>query len=109
MNRVQAARNRKRPARSSPLVGADPVRRRKAKKYFPSDANIESQAKCLERKIMTNVMRAASILFVGVIFAGLAAAPAWTQSAPAQTPSPSGGKVYFINLKMSDVITVTLR
>jgi hypothetical protein len=58
---------------------------------------------------MTNVMRAASILFVGVIFAGLAAAPAWTQSAPAQTPSPSGGKVYFINLKMSDVITVTLR
>jgi hypothetical protein len=33
------------------------------------------------------------------LFAGLPAAPARTQSAPAQTVSPSGAKVYFINLK----------
>jgi Domain of unknown function (DUF4399) len=54
---------------------------------------------------MTNVMRAALILFVGVVFAGLAAVPALTQSAPPQTPSPSGAKVYFINLKDGQEVT----
>lgn len=66
---------------------------------------------------MTNVMRAVFALFVAGIFAGLAAVPAWTQSAPAQTPSPNGAKLYFINSKdrqevppvMSNVITVTVR
>ena len=48
---------------------------------------------------MTNVMRAAFAVFVAGIFAGLTAVPPWTQSAPAQTPSPSGAKVYFVNLK----------
>jgi len=48
---------------------------------------------------MTNVMRAVFAVFVPGIFAGLAAMPAWTQSAPAQAPSPSGANVYFINLK----------
>jgi hypothetical protein len=36
-------------------------------------------------------------VFVAGIFAGLAAMPAWTQSAPGQTLSPNGAKV--INLK----------
>jgi hypothetical protein len=36
--------------------------------------------------------------FVAGIFAGVAAVPAWTQSAPAQTP-PNGAKVHFISLK----------
>jgi hypothetical protein len=48
-----------------------------------------------------NVMRAALALFVAI--AGLAAAPAWTQ--PALTPSPSGAKVYFINLKDGQEVT----
>src|SRR5262249_42176445 len=48
---------------------------------------------------MTNVMRAAFAVFAAGIFAGLTAVPPWTQSAPAQTPSPSGAKVYFVNLK----------
>jgi hypothetical protein len=66
---------------------------------------------------MTNVMCAVFALFVASILAGLATVPAWTQSAPAETPSPSGAKLYFINLKdrqevppvMSNVITVTVR
>jgi hypothetical protein len=37
--------------------------------------------------------------FVAGIFAGVAAVPAWTQSAPAQTPPPNGAKVHFISLK----------
>ena len=44
---------------------------------------------------MTNVMRAAF---------GLTAVPPWTQSAPAQT-SPSGAKVYFVNLKDGQDVT----
>jgi hypothetical protein len=44
-------------------------------------------------------------VFVAGIFAGLAAMPAWTQSAPAQTLSPNGAKVYFINLKDSQEVT----
>jgi hypothetical protein len=52
-----------------------------------------------------NVMRAALVVFVGAIFAGLAAVPAWTQSAPALTPSPTGAKVYFINLKDGQEVT----
>ena len=35
----------------------------------------------------------------------MSAMPAWTQSAPAQTPSPNGAKVYFINLKDGQVVT----
>jgi hypothetical protein len=54
---------------------------------------------------MTNVMRTVFAVFVAGIFAGLAAVPAWTQSAPAQTPSPSGAKVYFINLKDGQDVT----
>jgi hypothetical protein len=54
---------------------------------------------------MTNVMRAAFAVFVAGIFAGLTAVPPWTQSAPAQTPSPSGAKVYFVNLKDGQDIT----
>jgi hypothetical protein len=54
---------------------------------------------------MTNVMRVLlAVLFVG-IFIGLAAMPAWAQSAPPQTPSPSGAKVYFINLKDGQEVT----
>jgi hypothetical protein len=34
---------------------------------------------------MTNVIRAVFAVFVAGIFAGLAAVPAWTQSAPAYT------------------------
>jgi hypothetical protein len=48
---------------------------------------------------MTKVTGAVFAVFVATILAGLAAMPAWTQSAPAQTPSPDGAKVYFINLK----------
>jgi hypothetical protein len=51
------------------------------------------------------VMRAASGLFFGAIFIGLAAVPAWTQSAPALTPSPTEAKVYFINLKDGQEVT----
>jgi Domain of unknown function (DUF4399) len=58
-----------------------------------------------EEKIVTNVMRTVFSVFVAGIFAGLAAMPAWTQSAPAQTPSPNGAKVYFINLKDGQVVT----
>ena len=54
---------------------------------------------------MTNVMRTVISVFVASIFAGLAAMPAWTQSAPAQTPSPNGAKVYFINLKDGQEVT----
>jgi hypothetical protein len=54
---------------------------------------------------MTNVMRTAFAVFVAGIFAGLPTVPAWTQSAPAQTPSPSGAKVYFINLKDGQEVT----
>ena len=54
---------------------------------------------------MTNVMRVVFGVFVAGIFAGLAAMPAWTQSAPAQTPSPNGAKVYFINLKDGQEVT----
>ena len=54
---------------------------------------------------MTNVMRTLFSVFVASIFAGLAAMPAWTQSAPAQTPSPNGAKVYFINLKDGQEVT----
>ena len=54
---------------------------------------------------MTNVMRIVFSVFVAGIFAGLAAMPAWTQSAPAQTPSPNGAKVHFINLKDGQVVT----
>lgn len=48
---------------------------------------------------MTSVMRAAVAVVIAIVFAGLADAPAWAQSAPPQTPSPTGAKVYFINLK----------
>jgi hypothetical protein len=54
---------------------------------------------------MTNVMRTVFSVFVASIFAGLAAMPAWTQSAPAQTPSPNGAKAYFINLKDGQIVT----
>ena len=54
---------------------------------------------------MTNVMRAVFAVFVAGIFAGLAATPVRAQSAPAQTPSPSGAKVYFINLKDGQDVT----
>ena len=54
---------------------------------------------------MTSVMRTVFAILVAGIFAGLMAVPAWTQSAPAQTPSPSGAKVYFINLKDGQEVT----
>ena len=54
---------------------------------------------------MTNIMRAAFAVFAAGIFAGLAAVPAWPQSAPAQTESPNGAKVYFINLKDGQEVT----
>jgi len=54
---------------------------------------------------MTNIMRAAFAVFASGIFAGLAAVPAWTQSAPAQRASPNGAKVYFINLKDGQGVT----
>jgi len=54
---------------------------------------------------MTSVMRTVFAVFVAGIFAGLAAMAAWTQSAPAQTPSPNGAKVYFINLKDGQEVT----
>jgi hypothetical protein len=59
----------------------------------------------LGQEIMTNVMRAVFAVFVAGIFAGLAATPVRAQSAPAQTPSPSGAKVYFINLKDGQDVT----
>ena len=52
---------------------------------------------------MTKVMRAALALVVAIVVAGLALAPARTQ--PAQTPSPTGAKVYFINLKDGQEVT----
>jgi hypothetical protein len=54
---------------------------------------------------MISVMRTVFAILVAGIFAGLMAVPAWTQSAPAQTPSPSGAKVYFINLKDGQEVT----
>jgi len=54
---------------------------------------------------MTNATRAVFALLVAAVFAGLTAAPARAQSAPAQTPSPSGAKVYFINLKDDQEVT----
>ena len=70
------------------------------------NANIESGPVLLRgEKIMTSVIRTVFAVFVAGIFAGLAAMPAWTQWAPAQTPSPNGAKVYFINLKDGQQVT----
>jgi Domain of unknown function (DUF4399) len=54
---------------------------------------------------MTNVMRAAAAAAIMIAFAGSAGPPARAQSAPAQTASPSGAKVYFINLKDGQDVT----
>lgn len=54
---------------------------------------------------MTSVMRAAVPAVIAIVFAGLVGGPAWAQSAPPQTPSPSGAKVYFINLKDGQDVT----
>ena len=54
---------------------------------------------------MTSLMRAAAAAVITIVFAGFAGAPAQAQSAPPQTASPNGAKVYFINLKDGQDVT----
>src|SRR5262249_26439236 len=54
---------------------------------------------------MTSVMRATFAVLAAGIFAGLAVVSAWPQSAPAQTASPNGAKVYCVNLKDGQEVT----
>jgi hypothetical protein len=49
--------------------------------------------------------RATGALFAAFMIAGLASASAQTPAAPAQTTSPVGAKVYFINLKDGQEVT----
>jgi hypothetical protein len=49
--------------------------------------------------------RATCALFAAFMIAGLASAPAQTPAAPAQTASPGGAKVYFINPKDGQEVT----
>ena len=54
---------------------------------------------------MTYAMGVAVAAVIATVSVGLAGAPAWAQSAPPQTASPTGAKVYFINLKDGQDVT----
>lgn len=59
---------------------------------------------------MTTTMRASVALLAACLATGLTSAPAQTpsappQTAPGQTPSPAGAKLYFINLKDGQQVT----